>query len=165
MDWLDLLAVQESSPTPQFKSINSLALSFLYSPALTSLHDLGVAPLIHNLGGGLWWGQPLERVEAWGFRELAGLVSLGSAIALELVFWRELQCLWKRKAEWPPILIYWAVPPGTPWYFPSKSQLPLPSMVSHQGPGHLGLEKGSALPGTRQDHGWAGTLQLLQIFD
>ena len=30
---------QESSPTPQFKSINSLALSFLCSPALTSLHD------------------------------------------------------------------------------------------------------------------------------
>ena len=29
MDWLDLLAVQESSPTPQFKSINSLALRFL----------------------------------------------------------------------------------------------------------------------------------------
>ena len=27
---------QESSPTPQFKSINSLALSFLYSPLLTS---------------------------------------------------------------------------------------------------------------------------------
>ena len=38
MDWLDLLAVQgtlqESSPTPQFKSINSLALSFLYSSTL-----------------------------------------------------------------------------------------------------------------------------------
>ena len=30
---------QESSPTPQFKSINSLALSFLYSPTLTSTHD------------------------------------------------------------------------------------------------------------------------------
>ena len=30
---------QESSPTPQFKSINSLALSFLYSPTLTSMHD------------------------------------------------------------------------------------------------------------------------------
>ena len=30
---------QESSPTPQFKSINSLALSFLYGPILTSLHD------------------------------------------------------------------------------------------------------------------------------
>ena len=42
MDWLDLLAVQvtqESSPTPQFKSINSSVLSFFYSPALTSIHD------------------------------------------------------------------------------------------------------------------------------
>ena len=42
MDWLDLLAVQgtqDSSPTPQFKSINSSALSFLHSPTLTSIHD------------------------------------------------------------------------------------------------------------------------------
>ena len=52
MDWLDLLAVQgtlksllqkkkkkESSPKPHFKSINSLVLSFLYSPTLTSIHD------------------------------------------------------------------------------------------------------------------------------
>ena len=30
---------QQSSPTPQFKSINSLALSFLHSPTLTSIHD------------------------------------------------------------------------------------------------------------------------------
>ena len=30
---------QESSPTPQFKSINSWALSLLHSPALTSIHD------------------------------------------------------------------------------------------------------------------------------
>ena len=30
---------QESSPTPQFKSINSLALSLLYSPILTFIHD------------------------------------------------------------------------------------------------------------------------------
>ena len=30
---------QESSPTPQFKSINSLALSFLYSPTFTSIHN------------------------------------------------------------------------------------------------------------------------------
>ena len=30
---------QESSPTLQFESINSLVLSFLYSPALTSIHD------------------------------------------------------------------------------------------------------------------------------
>ena len=43
MDWFDLLAVQEtlqeSSPIPQFKSINSSVLSFLYSPTLTSIHD------------------------------------------------------------------------------------------------------------------------------
>ena len=30
---------QESSPTPQFKSINSSMLSFLYTPTLTSIHD------------------------------------------------------------------------------------------------------------------------------
>ena len=34
MDWLDLLAVQGSSPTPQFKSNNSLALSLLYGPTV-----------------------------------------------------------------------------------------------------------------------------------
>ena len=32
---------QESSPTPQFKSINSSMLSLLYSPTLTSIHDSG----------------------------------------------------------------------------------------------------------------------------
>ena len=30
---------QESSPTPQFKSINSSVLSFVHSPTLTSIHD------------------------------------------------------------------------------------------------------------------------------
>ena len=42
MDWLDLRAVQgilKSSPTPQFKSTNSSALIFLYSPILISIHD------------------------------------------------------------------------------------------------------------------------------
>ena len=42
MNWLDLLAVQgtlKSSPIPQFKSINSSALSFFYSPTLIFIHD------------------------------------------------------------------------------------------------------------------------------
>ena len=42
MDWLDLLAVQgtlKSLLQPQFKSMNSSALSFLYNPTLTSIHD------------------------------------------------------------------------------------------------------------------------------
>ena len=40
IDWFDLLDdSQESSPTSQFKSISSLALRFLYGPALTSIHN------------------------------------------------------------------------------------------------------------------------------
>ena len=43
IDWFDLFAtqgtLQESSPTPQFKSFSSTALSFLHSPTLTSIHD------------------------------------------------------------------------------------------------------------------------------
>ena len=39
--WISLLTkgLSESSPAPQFKSINSLALSLLYGPTLTSIHD------------------------------------------------------------------------------------------------------------------------------
>jgi len=37
--WISLQSSQESSLTPQFKSNNSLALSFLYNPTLTSIHD------------------------------------------------------------------------------------------------------------------------------
>ena len=39
MDGFDLLAIQGTSPTPQFKSIDSSAFSFLYGSALTSIHD------------------------------------------------------------------------------------------------------------------------------
>ena len=42
MDWFDLLAVQgtlKSLLQPQFRSINSSALSFLHSPTLTFIHD------------------------------------------------------------------------------------------------------------------------------
>ena len=38
MGWFDLLEVQESS-TPQFKSIHSSALSFLYTPTRTSIRE------------------------------------------------------------------------------------------------------------------------------
>ena len=50
MDWLDLSALQgifEFSPKPQFKSINSLALSCLYSPVLTFIHDYSIVQLAH----------------------------------------------------------------------------------------------------------------------
>ena len=42
MDWLDPCNTrdsQESSLTPQLKSIDSLVVSFLYSPTLTSIYD------------------------------------------------------------------------------------------------------------------------------
>ena len=44
LGWTGLISLQSkglsrSSPTTQFKSINSLALSFLYSPTLTFIHD------------------------------------------------------------------------------------------------------------------------------
>ena len=39
---------QKSSPTPQFQSINSSVLSFLYSPTLTSIHDYWKSPLIRG---------------------------------------------------------------------------------------------------------------------
>ena len=43
IDWFDLLASprnsQESSPTPQFKSINSSVLSLLFGATCTSVHD------------------------------------------------------------------------------------------------------------------------------
>ena len=45
MDWLDLLAVQGTlNSKPQLKSINSLALSFLYSPTLIFIHDYWKKP-------------------------------------------------------------------------------------------------------------------------
>ena len=39
IDWFYLLVVQESSPTPQFKTISSSVFSFFYGPILISIHD------------------------------------------------------------------------------------------------------------------------------
>ena len=39
--WFGLLAIKGTSPAPQFESVSSLALSLLYSPALTSVRDCG----------------------------------------------------------------------------------------------------------------------------
>ena len=50
---------QESSPTPHFKSTNSLALSFPYSPTLTPIHDhwknLSLNYLHWTQHLGIWW--------------------------------------------------------------------------------------------------------------
>ena len=47
IDWFDLRAVQgiqEPSPAPQFKNINSSVLSFLYGPTLISIYDYWKKP-------------------------------------------------------------------------------------------------------------------------
>ena len=92
MDWLDLLAVQgtlESSPSPQFKSINSSALSFLYSPTLTSIHDHWknciLAPLIIRN-----WSEARTKIQArvyWGPCHIRGEWEQTSSLAC-LQGWR-----------------------------------------------------------------------------
>ena len=60
IDWFDHHAVNgtlESSPTPQFKSINSSVLIFLYSPTLTSIHDCWGPLMDRNL---VVWSQPIR---------------------------------------------------------------------------------------------------------
>ena len=51
IDWFDLFAVQgtqESSPTPQFQSINSSVLSFRYGPTLISIHAAAAAKSLQS---------------------------------------------------------------------------------------------------------------------
>ena len=58
--WISLQSrdSQESSPTPQFKSINSLVLSFLYSPTLTSIRDHRKTIALTR-----WWPKSLYQFE------------------------------------------------------------------------------------------------------
>ena len=65
LDWLvgsprSLGNSQESTPTPQFKSISSLALSFIYSLTLTFIHDYS-HPYI--TGAIMWYKQNVEIVQ------------------------------------------------------------------------------------------------------
>ena len=81
---------QESSPTPQFKSINSSALSLLYGPTLTSYVTTGktIALTIYILKSALCWGldlmlktQPLRtsaesNLRVWGEEEENSFIAL-----------------------------------------------------------------------------------------
>ena len=60
IDWFDSRDSQDSSPTPQFKSISSLVLSLLYGPTVTSMASL-VAQLVKN-SPAMWesWVQSLS---------------------------------------------------------------------------------------------------------
>ena len=74
MDWLDLLAVQgnsqESSPTPQFKSINSSVLSFLYNPTLTSILEKEMATHSSTLAWKIPWTEEPGRLQSMGLQRV-----------------------------------------------------------------------------------------------
>ena len=67
IDWFELAVQgthsQKCSPTPQFKSINSMALSFLYGPTLTSIHDYWENHQIRSdqLLSHVWLCDPMNR--------------------------------------------------------------------------------------------------------
>ena len=68
MDWLGTCSPrdsQESSPTPQFKSINSLALSFLYSPTLKAM-----APQSSTLAWKIPWTEEPGRLQSMGLQRV-----------------------------------------------------------------------------------------------
>ena len=64
---------QESSPSPQFERINSLALSLLYSPTLTFVHDywkdygnpLQYSCLENPMDRGAWWAIVYGVSKSW----------------------------------------------------------------------------------------------------
>jgi len=67
IDWFGLPTVQgtqESFPTPQFKNINSSALSLLYGPTLTSIHN--------------YWKKSIIALTLWTF--------VGKVMSLTLIF-------------------------------------------------------------------------------
>ena len=78
---------QESSPTPQSKSINSSVLSFIYSPTLTSIHDywkdhsldyilhtlahlLLTTPYENSINFSIWWEELTHWERPWCWERL-----------------------------------------------------------------------------------------------
>ena len=88
---------QESSPIPQFKTINSLALSILYNPTLTSIHDYWKNHSFDEMD--LCWQYPtpvLVPGKSHGWRSLVGCSPWGreeSDMTEQLPFHFSLSCI------------------------------------------------------------------------
>ena len=95
---------QESSPTPQFKSINSSALSFPYSPTLTSIHD-------H------WKNHSLTRRTFVG-KVMCLLLNMLSSLVITFLSWSK------------HLLISWLQSPSAVILEPRKIKLVIVSIVS-----------------------------------
>ena len=105
MDWFDLLAVQgESSPTPQFRDINSSVFNFLYGPTLTFVHDYWensekvMAPHSSTLAWKIPWTKEPGRLHGVAKTRLRDSLSL-----FKFMHWRR---------KWQP----------TPVFLPGESQ-------------------------------------------
>ena len=107
---------QESSPTPQFKSINSLALSLLHSPTLTSIHDhilamarLSLTTVLRSQYCGLpWWLSGVESTCQSG-----SVPDPGGSHILWISWTHAPQLLNLCSRAWePPLLSPWALEPA-----------------------------------------------------
>ena len=80
---------QESSPTPQFKSISSLVLSLPYGPALTSVrdywknHSTELEPTAESQTPSLWWSQERGGSGGGGWERGQGLAHLRTWVETE----------------------------------------------------------------------------------
>ena len=101
IDWFDILAVQgrESSPAAQFESINSLALSLLYGPILTSIHDywknhsFDYMDLCHqsDVSRRIYWLEPSSAPQFWFYN--FSLWALKSSLWVIFPCSREMPCI------------------------------------------------------------------------
>ena len=107
---------QESSPAPHFKSINSLALSFLYSPTLTSIRRRQWHPTPVLLPGKSHGQRSLVGCSPWGCKE--------SDMVSDFTFTFHFHVLEKEMATHSSVLA---------WRIPGTGQPSgLPSMGSHR---------------------------------
>ena len=119
IDWLDLLAVQgtlESSPTPQFKSINSSALSFLHCPTFTSIHDY-------------WKNHSFDYMKLCWI--LISVFHLDYCDVTCHIVSKRLHCVPLSGLEWKRKITSWycyEVSPGIPWKCLRYSQSPLTTL-------------------------------------
>ena len=98
IDWLDLLAVQwtqESPPTLQFKSINSLALSFLYGP---SRYITCICTVFLNLGICFI---KLDMLKSW----TDALMSSVYEYVYVYVSNSHIRVTWHRRKEWFDVIL------------------------------------------------------------
>ena len=115
--WISLQSKgpSESSPTPQFKSINFLVLSFLHSPTLTSIHDHWKNHSLDQmdlLKGCCWmirhWDSwPLEETNSIGARDEAGSLRVKFLCSKVLLKYKgDRESSWHRhqkgQKEYPP---------------------------------------------------------------